>query len=453
MLIAIFYFIYFSKMLLQRKRGIKTNQMGANNSGTKDKKTTTVERVMKLSSYSIVVVQIISIILGKAVLGYTGRGILLKVFGSYLALAADIIFLLSVVTMKDSWRAGIADGEKTKLVTSGIYRFSRNPAFLAFDLLHTGILLMYFNPVLLVFTIWAEVMLHLQILQEEKYLEKEFKEEYTEYKKSTGRYYGIGKCSLKKIALTIYIIGAYFSVLYYFTCVAYAGFNLSFVWIWPMFAVFCAFRIVLIWDKISSKEFGTKQRFKIPKLISVLYRICFAAVFAIFMFVEINVLVYMNMQPQDNLDYVIVLGAGLRGDKPTRPLYLRIQKAYNYMMRNPDTILIASGGQGPDEIKSEAEVIYTYLVDMGIDPDRIILEDKSTSTIENISNSYAFIEEGANVGIVTNGFHLYRTTLIVDSQGYDDICGIPAQTMFPVGIHYIVREFFGVVQLTLGLDL
>ena len=84
------------------------------------------------------------------------------------------LFFDFVMRMKDSWRTGIPDRNKTKLVTDGIYRYSRNPAFLGFDLQYIGILLIYFNLLTLIFTIFAVTMLHLQILQEEQYLTATF---------------------------------------------------------------------------------------------------------------------------------------------------------------------------------------------------------------------------------------------------------------------------------------
>ena len=92
--------------------------------------------------------------------------------------------------MKDSWRAGIPEKDKTKLVTRGIYKISRNPAFLGFDIMYMGILLMFFNFGLLILTIYVMVMLHLQILQEEKYLTKTFGNEYLKYKSQVLRYIG-----------------------------------------------------------------------------------------------------------------------------------------------------------------------------------------------------------------------------------------------------------------------
>ena len=107
-----------------------------------------------------------------------------------MGLLGDLIFFIAVRTMKDSWRAGIPESDKTAIVTHGIYQYSRNPAFLGFDMMYAGILLMYFNWLLLLFTAWVAVMLHMQILQEEKYLATVFGEEYLTYKKCTGRYFG-----------------------------------------------------------------------------------------------------------------------------------------------------------------------------------------------------------------------------------------------------------------------
>ena len=102
----------------------------------------------------------------------------------------DAIFLLSVLCMKDSWQAGIPDKDKTELVTTGIYRFSRNPAFLGFDLMYVGALLLYGNLLTLGFSVFAIVMLHLQILQEERCLVNTFGAPYQEYCRHVSRYLG-----------------------------------------------------------------------------------------------------------------------------------------------------------------------------------------------------------------------------------------------------------------------
>ena len=110
--------------------------------------------------------------------------------GFCIGMLGDIVFLASVICMRDSWRAGIPDSDKTELVTTGIYKFSRNPAFLGFDLQYIGVMLIYFNPLTAVFSAFAIVMLHLQILQEERYLLSAFGEPYQQYKNRVFRYLG-----------------------------------------------------------------------------------------------------------------------------------------------------------------------------------------------------------------------------------------------------------------------
>jgi protein-S-isoprenylcysteine O-methyltransferase Ste14 len=92
--------------------------------------------------------------------------------------------------LKDSWRAGIPGKERTTMITNGIYSICRNPAFIGFYLKYIGILLTFFNWVLLAFTLFTIIIFHLQILKEEEYLTMVFGAEYTEYKKRVGRYIG-----------------------------------------------------------------------------------------------------------------------------------------------------------------------------------------------------------------------------------------------------------------------
>lgn len=92
--------------------------------------------------------------------------------------------------MSDSWRAGIDNTQKTKMINTGIYKYSRNPAFLGFDLLYIGIGLVFPNKFNIIFTSFSTVLFHLQILEEEKYLPTVFGKEYLKYKEKTRRYFG-----------------------------------------------------------------------------------------------------------------------------------------------------------------------------------------------------------------------------------------------------------------------
>lgn len=180
-ILAVFYAIYFGKMIIQKKKGITTHQIGKR----KEKKLHTVETLMSVATFSVVIIQLLSIFFDWNIMPSGAR-----FTGFCIAGIGDIFFLISVTYMKDSWRTGIPEKDKTKLVTDGIYKFSRNPAFVGFDFMYIGILLMFFNIGTLLFSLFSIVMLHLQILQEEKYMAKTFGEEYLEYKKKVFRYIG-----------------------------------------------------------------------------------------------------------------------------------------------------------------------------------------------------------------------------------------------------------------------
>ena len=179
--IAVFYAIYFAKMISQKRHGIQTHQIGR----VKEKSVHRVEVLMRIATLAAPVIQIMSIIFG-----WNHMPVNARFTGFCIGMLGDLIFLISVLCMKDSWRAGVPDKDKTKLITAGIYRYSRNPAFLGFDFMYIGLLLMYFNLSMLVVSAFAIIMLHMQILQEKHFLIDTFGEEYMEYKKHVFRYLG-----------------------------------------------------------------------------------------------------------------------------------------------------------------------------------------------------------------------------------------------------------------------
>ncbi len=179
--LAIFYGIFFTKMLVQRRHGIQARQIGRR----KEKSIHTVEVLMSVATIGVVIVQLLSITFGWSHLPTNAR-----FTGFCIGILGDVVFLLSVLFMKDNWRAGIPDKDKTELVTTGIYKYSRNPAFLGFDLQYIGVLLMYCNLLTAVFSIFVIVMLHLQIFQEERYLTAIFGVKYQEYRHQVFRYLG-----------------------------------------------------------------------------------------------------------------------------------------------------------------------------------------------------------------------------------------------------------------------
>ncbi|MDD3171430.1 MAG: isoprenylcysteine carboxylmethyltransferase family protein [Bacilli bacterium] len=181
--IVVFYSIYIGKMIVQKRKGIQTDYIAK---GKKKSTIMMIEVIMKFATYSIVVVEMISITLNS----YMFFNPIIRIVGIIVGLIGVIVFAIAVYTMKDSWRAGIPDDDKTTMITEGIYGISRNPAFLGFYLTYLGILLTLFNWLLLAFTIFSITLLHVQILLEEKYLPTVFGKNYLEYKKRVRRYIG-----------------------------------------------------------------------------------------------------------------------------------------------------------------------------------------------------------------------------------------------------------------------
>ena len=185
--LAVFYGIYLVKQWRQKCRDIRTMQIGHG----KDRQTHTVETLMGIATVGIIPAQLLSIGFGWSYLPANAQ-----FTGFCIGMVGDLIFLISVLCMKDNWRAGIPDRDRTELVTDGIYAFSRNPAFLGFDLQYVGVLLMFCNLLTASFTVFAVTMLHLQILQEECYLTATFGRAYLDYRHRVFRY--LGRCKGEK---------------------------------------------------------------------------------------------------------------------------------------------------------------------------------------------------------------------------------------------------------------
>lgn len=153
--------------------------------------------------------------------------------------------------------------------------------------------------------------------------------------------------------------------------------------------------------------------------------------------------------PQEPVDYVVVLGAKVRVTGPSASLWDRIYGAYDYLEAHPQVTAILSGGQGTDEPVSEAQAMFDELVKLGISPDRLWLEDKATSTWENLQFSLALIgeqtgQQPAKLGVLSSEYHLYRASLFAKACGVEFV-GIPARTSrISQMVNHFMREVAGV---------
>lgn len=184
---------------------------------------------------------------------------------------------------------------------------------------------------------------------------------------------------------------------------------------------------------------------------------CFSAVFLTWTIcvISFSVLsaVQMNRPQAEGLDCILVLGARVNSDgTASDALNSRIVTAYEYLINNPQTVVLATGGQGRGEGLAEGECIKQELVRKGIPPEKILVEDKSATTVENMKFAKRFIPNRAKtVGVVTNNFHVLRSIITARCYLDQEISGISAPFSGILLPHYMLREFITfVVELLRG---
>jgi len=152
-----------------------------------------------------------------------------------------------------------------------------------------------------------------------------------------------------------------------------------------------------------------------------------------------------------NEDAVVVLGSGIRGELLTVGLKNRLDRAVEIYNENPDTVIIVSGGQGPQEDITEALAMERYLLRCGVDSERIIKEEKATSTYENFVYSKQILDglfgEEYDVAFVTNEYHIYRAGSLAKIAGLADVTHAHSNTVWYTVIPSCIRECMAVVKL------
>ena len=243
-----------------------------------------------------------------------------------------------------------------------------------------------------------------------------------------------GKIKASPVINVLFLIAGLMMIAYYILLGVCVRFGQSLQYLWLAVGLVCVARFI----------YWLKPR-KFPRGLLIFIRSCVAALVALFITVE-GVIFFGGMAtPKNDIDCIIVLGAKVNGREPSGALRNRIDRAGEYLEANPETIAILSGGQGADEEISEAQCMYERLVKRGIDPERLILEDNSTDTSENMRFSRELIPENCeSTGIVTNNFHMFRSLAIARKEGLENASGIPVATSLISYPHYMMREFVGI---------
>ena len=186
-----------------------------------------------------------------------------------------------------------------------------------------------------------------------------------------------------------------------------------------------------------------------PSAVRKIFVCVISLCLAVFLAVECGIVSHFKDDGEPDLDYIIVLGAQVYKNGPSVVLQYRLDKAVEYLEENSNTICIVSGGQGFNEYTAEAYVMRDYLIEKGISEERLICEDQSQNTKQNLINSTEYIDEGATVGLITNNFHMFRALKSAEKHKVHVDCGISAGTTNLYLINNMCREFFGYIKLLL----
>ncbi len=243
----------------------------------------------------------------------------------------------------------------------------------------------------------------------------------------------------KSVGAICFAVLAVLCLLYCLTIALFMGYGTAFFAVWGTLAVVCG----LVSFVLSRKRLMQK----LPRVLKIIVVICFILGLLCFGVVEGLICSRFAATAQPGADYMIVLGAQWKNNGPSYVLKKRLDKALEYLQENPDTYVIVSGGQGSDEPVSEAQGMYEYLSAAGIEEERILLEDKSTSTYENLYNSSSLLDKGKDrVVLVTNNFHVYRGEKLAEKMGYMHIEGLAADSYPAMLPNNMLREFFGIIK-------
>ncbi len=228
-------------------------------------------------------------------------------------------------------------------------------------------------------------------------------------------------------------------------CLLYCLFILFFVsfgsWfflVWGMGAL-----ILLLWGGL----LAARRTERLPRWVKICWGLLVGVGLTAFVGVEGLILTEFGARARPGADYCVILGAQIKPHGPSDMLKRRLDRAVVYLTENPDTQAIVSGCQGSNEPTSEARGMYDYLVGAGIAPERILLEEDSRNTWENLEFSGRLLNPGEDrVVLVSNNFHMYRALRLAGGAGYRQVEGLSASS-YPLMLpNNMLREFMGVVK-------
>lgn len=242
----------------------------------------------------------------------------------------------------------------------------------------------------------------------------------------------------------IYIILGILSVLYFIACFLCFGFVINFS---SFFLFIGAIFIVIGFLKPKLKVDILKGRFgnilSLFRVLIIIFLISFAAIE--------SMIIYNSFEKaNEKADFVVILGAAVRGKTMTLALYQRMEKGLEYLNKYPNMKVVVSGGKGPGEDIPEAQAMKKFLLEHGISDKNIIVEDKSKNTMQNLKNTKSILEklygkQNFKIALVTSNFHIFRAKMLAKRAGFK-VYGVPAPINKSIILNSYVREYFAVIK-------
>lgn len=239
--------------------------------------------------------------------------------------------------------------------------------------------------------------------------------------------------------MVLYVIAAV-CVAYFIGVALYTGLASKFHLIWLVIAAL----FVLVGRLF---DLHRHQVITVPKPVMIGFCTLFVIAVVGLGTVEGAIIYHGNCVPANGAKYVMVLGTQIRGTQITVPLKYRLDAAVDYYAQNPETQIIVTGGQGSGEDIPEAAAMQSYLLQRGIPKDKILVEDRSTNTDENVRFSRELMDSDEDsVVVVTNAFHVYRSLSICKKQGLTHVQGLGAKNNLIMIPSYYLREGIAVIK-------
>lgn len=248
---------------------------------------------------------------------------------------------------------------------------------------------------------------------------------------------------MKNLKGKIYMGLSIICILYYIILIGFGG-MISFSLFWLLAGVVFLF-LGLVERGLVTFSWKALKRFKPAFYFGIII------VATSFLIIESQIIYYGSDKSFRKSDYLIILGAGLRGETMSLTLTQRMSKALEYLEEYPDTKIIVSGGKGVGERITEAEAMKRFLIQNGVDEKYIIKEEKSTNTAENFQYSRDIIRkydtrEAIKITVVTTNFHMFRAKQLSAQVGLKDIYTVPSDLHFILIPNYYAREYLAVIK-------